>query len=55
MEKPTEDQIEKILIDKKKAHLIKMFNLEEMDEIEKANSEILKRNKIEEKESINIY
>ena len=47
MEKPTEDQIEKILIEKKKAYLIKMFNLEEMEELERANNEIMKQNKIE--------
>jgi hypothetical protein len=52
MEKPTEEQIEKILMDKKKAYLIKMFNLEEMEEMEKINSEILLNNKIEENKII---
>lgn len=46
MEKPTEDQIEKILIEKKKAQLIKMFNLEELEEIEKTSDAILKENKL---------
>ena len=52
MEKPTEEQIEKILMDKKKTYLIKMFNLEEMEEMEKINSEILLNNKIEENKII---
>jgi len=46
MEKPSEEQIEKILIEKKKAHLIKMFNLQELEEIEKTNDEIMKQNQI---------
>lgn len=46
MEKPTEEQIEKILIEKKKAHLIKMFNLEELEEMSKTNDEMMKENKV---------
>jgi len=47
MEKPTEEQIEKILIEKKKAQLLRMFNLDELEEIEKATEEVMKENRIQ--------
>ena len=44
--KPTEEEIEKILLDKKKTMLINMYQLDEFEEIEKENVEFLKDNKI---------
>ena len=44
--KPTEEEIEKILLDKKKTMLINMYQLDEFEEIEKENVEFLKDNKV---------
>jgi len=43
---PREDEMEKIIIEKKKKHLIKLFNLEEFENMVQENEEILKSNKI---------
>lgn len=45
-EKPNEEDIEKLILEKKKAQLIKMYNLEELENFEKQNNDIMKDNKI---------
>jgi pre-mRNA-splicing factor ISY1 len=44
--KPSEEEIEKILLEKKKNMLINMYQLDEFEELEKEASEILKENKV---------
>lgn len=44
--KPSEEEIEKILLEKKKNMLIDMYQLDEFEEIEKETNEILKENKV---------
>ena len=43
---PREDEMEKIILEKKKKHLIKLFNLEEFENMVQENEEILRNNKI---------
>jgi pre-mRNA-splicing factor ISY1 len=43
---PQEEDMEKMILEKKKKHLIKMFNLEEFENMIHENEEILKKNKI---------
>jgi pre-mRNA-splicing factor ISY1 len=43
---PKEEDMEKMILEKKKKHLIKMFNLEEFENMIQENEEMLKTNKI---------
>jgi len=43
---PKEEDMEKMILEKKKKHLIKMFNLEDFENMIQENEEILKTNKI---------
>jgi len=45
-EKPREEDIEKLMLEKKKNQIIKMFNLDEIQEITNENEELLKNNEI---------
>lgn len=46
VEKPNTEDIEKLLLEKKKEQLIKMYNLDEINQLESDSKEILKENKI---------
>ena len=51
--KPKEDDIEKFMLEKKRNQIIKMYNLDEIQEIVNENEELLKNNDI--KDLINKY
>lgn len=46
--KPSDIEVEKLLLEKKKRQLIRMFDLDEFQEIVKVNEKILKHNKVDE-------